>query len=116
MGDLNLPQLRVTKSLLSHTQDSRIIIVAGLHTGRHVIRSFLSWALEQGFEIERAEEVDRREEAEVGLNWKLIMEGGNSEDCEVYEGIEEERRRWLLYAVLKWPPTTGNGADEHVIS
>lgn len=103
MAHLNASQLKVMTSLLSPAAHSKIIIVAGLHTGRHVIRSFLDMALEAGLEIERAEELDRREEGELGIDWKaIVLRGGGGGGCEVHEGIEAERRRWLAFIVLRW--------------
>lgn len=101
MGHLNASQLKVMTRLLSQSPDSRIIIVAGLHTGRFVIQSFLKMAMAGGLEIERAQEIDRREEREKGIDWKRIVEDGNNHQEEIVEGIEEERRRWLVHIVLK---------------
>lgn len=106
MGHLNASQLKVMTRLLSRESKSKIIIVAGLHTGRHVIENFLKMSMNLGLEIERAEELDRREDGEEGINWKnIIMSNDDSDDDddEIHEGIEEERRRWLVYIILKWP-------------
>lgn len=104
MGHLNKSQIKVMTTLLSRTSsNARVCIVAGLHTGRHVIRSFLEECILQGLEIEHAEEVDRLNEVGIqALNWKKIVEEKIDQE-EIVEGIEEERRRWLVYAVLKWP-------------
>lgn len=68
-----------------------------------MIRSFLEECILQGLEIETAEEVDRLNEAGIqALNWKKVVEENVNQE-EIVEGIEEERRRWLVYAVLKWP-------------
>lgn len=65
-------------------------------------------AVQAGLEIERAEELDRRAEGEKGIDWKSVMENADGEDeTEIYEGIEEERRRWLVYTRLKWPTPGG---------
>lgn len=103
MGHLNTSQLRVMTTLLSRSSTSRIIILAGLHTGRHVIRTFLDTCIEVGLEIERAEEIDRRNEIEEkGIDWKKVVEEKWSEES-IVEGIEEERRRWLVWIILRWP-------------
>lgn len=68
-----------------------------------MIHSFLKMAVhEAGLEVERAEEIDRREEREAGIDWRNLIEN-NADGDEIHEGIEEERRRWLVYVVLKWP-------------
>jgi len=67
-----------------------------------VIHSFLKLVVQAGLEVERAGEIDRREEREQGIDWKRIIEDDNN-DKEIHEGIEEERRRWLVYIVLRWP-------------
>lgn len=103
MGHLNTSQIKVMTTLLSRSSsDARIYIVAGLHTGRHVIRSFLDECVAQGLAIEQAMEIDRLEHGDVkGLDWKRIVEENVDQET-IYEGIEEERRRWLVFASLKW--------------
>lgn len=103
MAPMHHAQLSVCSRLLCRSDEAaRIFVVAGLHSGRRCVRSFLRLAVskEFGFSIVSAQEVDRKAEEE-GLVWDtgyLTMDEEDQED----DGIEEERRRWLLEVELKW--------------
>ncbi|KAG6836768.1 hypothetical protein H0H93_003546 [Arthromyces matolae] len=74
---------------LKKSRTARAHLVAGLHTGRYTIQSFLTSVQDAGFDIERAieKEVKGTEERVWDVN------GDND---------ERVRRRWVVWIVLKW--------------
>ncbi|KAF5373233.1 hypothetical protein D9615_007417 [Tricholomella constricta] len=83
---LLLTSLRLT---LKKSSSARIHLVAGLHTGRYTIQSFLSAVQEAGFVVESAIEKEVK-----GLQEKPWDVAGDEDD--------RERRRWVVWIVLKW--------------
>lgn len=76
---------------LNRSPDSCIHLVAGLHTGRYTIQSFLDGTRLRGLVLQSATE------REVG--------GTQSRPWDVFraEGEDErERRRWVVWMILKW--------------
>ncbi|KAJ4475054.1 putative methyltransferase-domain-containing protein [Lentinula aciculospora] len=79
------------KGTLRRASSSRIHLIAGLHTGRYTLQSFLDAALQSGFDIESLEERERS--------------GTRKREWDVSRAEQEddrERRKWLLWIVLKW--------------
>ncbi|KAG6918976.1 hypothetical protein DXG01_010215 [Tephrocybe rancida] len=74
---------------LKKLPSARIHLVAGLHTGRYTIQSFLSAAQDAGFHIESAVEKEVRGSQEKP--WDV----GGCDD-------EKDRRRWVVWIVLRW--------------
>ncbi|KAI0773319.1 hypothetical protein BD413DRAFT_473096 [Trametes elegans] len=83
--------LRLT---LAHSPDARIYLVAGLHTGRYVIQSFLRQISAAGFVAE--ELTEKRVGTSEERPWSV--EHAVGED-------EAERRRWIIWMVFKWHDT-----------
>jgi EEF1A N-terminal glycine/lysine methyltransferase len=69
---------------------SRVHLIAGLHTGRYTIQSFLREAEAQGLAIERTAEYETEEGS--AREWDAQREGDD----------DAERRRWVVWSVLKW--------------
>lgn len=74
---------------LSFDATARVWVVAGFHTGRAKVASFLEVAVEAGLEIEEIWERDVN-----GGEREWIKEQGKSEDA-------TERKRWLVVAILR---------------
>lgn len=81
-------------SLLSHSPHSKIYILAGLHTGKHVVQSFLSLCRGAGLVVQAERVWDR-----LSGVW-LDEEDRENHNLEG-EGTEESRRRWLMYVELE---------------
>lgn len=96
MSDLHAAQLSVITSSLARTPTSSIHLVAGLHTGRACVSRFFLGAKEAGLEIRYLREIprvssDAADEEDEGREW-----------IERDDGLENERRKWLVSAVLGW--------------
>ncbi|THH14992.1 hypothetical protein EW146_g5421 [Bondarzewia mesenterica] len=76
---------------MTKTADARAYLVAGLHTGRYTIQAFLNAVLKVGLEVEEALERELKGDGKRG--W--MVERAEEED-------ERERRRWVVWIVLKW--------------
>ncbi|KAF8825665.1 hypothetical protein HHX47_DHR6000171 [Lentinula edodes] len=90
-SDLHTVFIDSLKRTLRKASGSRVHIVAGLHTGRYTLQSFLDAASQSGFDIESVEESDRS--GSRRREWDISR--AEQED-------EKERRKWLLWIVLKW--------------
>lgn len=77
------------RDTLRKTLSSRVYIVAGLHTGRYTIQTFLSVLASNGFELETIAEI--RSSNSEQREWSVSREG---ED-------EGERRRWVVWLKIK---------------
>ncbi|KAI0333826.1 hypothetical protein GY45DRAFT_185851 [Cubamyces sp. BRFM 1775] len=80
--------LRLT---LRRSPDARVYLVAGLHTGRYVIQSFLRQMQEAGFAAQELSE--RRVDGSEERPWSI--DRAEQED-------DRERRRWVIWMVFKW--------------
>ncbi len=86
--------------MLARTPSARAHLVAGLHTGRYTLDAFFRAARAAGLvvveaterEVSGGEKDARRREWDVG---RQPATGGEDED-------ERERRRWIVWSVLKW--------------
>ncbi|KAH9832597.1 uncharacterized protein C8Q71DRAFT_777247 [Rhodofomes roseus] len=89
--ELHSKFLGTLSTTLKKTADARIILVAGFHTGRYTVESFLKAVPDAGLEVEEATE------REVGGDRRRpwSVEGADEE-------TEEERRRWVVWMLLKW--------------
>ncbi|KAI8996620.1 hypothetical protein BD414DRAFT_478556 [Trametes punicea] len=76
---------------LRRSPEARIYLVAGLHTGRYVLQSFLRLIQGAGFVAEKL--VERRVGGSEQRPWSV--ERAEHED-------ERERRRWVVWMVFKW--------------
>lgn len=74
---------------LRRSSSARIVLVAGLHTGRYTIQSFIHAVQEAGFDVESA--VEKEVKGPQERRWNVA----GDED-------EKERRRWVVWIVLKW--------------
>lgn len=86
LHDLFIKTLQVT---LQKSYGARIHLVAGLHTGRYTIQSFLNAVQEAGFEVESA--LENEVKGSQSRPWSVF---GDEDD--------RERRRWVVWMVLKW--------------
>ncbi|KAG1774098.1 putative methyltransferase-domain-containing protein [Suillus placidus] len=76
---------------LDHSPDARVHIVAGLHTGRYTLQSFMNAVMMHKLQVERV--VEREVIDGVQRPWDITR--AESED-------ERERRKWVVWMVLKW--------------
>ncbi|CDO69356.1 hypothetical protein BN946_scf184746.g37 [Trametes cinnabarina] len=88
LHDIFIDTLRFT---LKRSPDARVYIVAGLHTGRYVIESFLGRVQGAGFIAETLTE--RRVDGSEERPW--TVERAEDED-------DRERRRWVVWMAFKW--------------
>ncbi|KZT07296.1 uncharacterized protein LAESUDRAFT_812283 [Laetiporus sulphureus 93-53] len=77
-------------STLKRSTESRVYLVAGLHTGRYTIQAFLRAVSETGLEIETATEKE--------INGTTTRPWNVERD----EETEKDRRRWVVWVVLRW--------------
>ncbi|KAH9004735.1 WD40-repeat-containing domain protein [Lactarius hatsudake] len=89
--ELHAALLHTTCGVLARTPAARAHFVAGLHTGRYTLDSFLRAAGEAGLEL--VEATEREVHGEGRREWDVRR--AESED-------ERERRRWVVWSVLKW--------------
>lgn len=75
---------------LKRSPESRVYLVAGLHTGRYTIQAFINLLGEHGFVLELVEERGIRDPET--RPWTVDRA---DED-------ERERRRWVVWMVLRW--------------
>ncbi|KAI0642236.1 hypothetical protein C8Q79DRAFT_1003148 [Trametes meyenii] len=80
--------LRLT---LRRSSEARVCLVAGLHTGRYVIQSFLRLVADAGFVVETLTE--RRVGSSEERPWSVDRAEGED---------ERERRRWVVWMIFKW--------------
>ncbi|KAG6865327.1 hypothetical protein C0991_003427 [Blastosporella zonata] len=74
---------------LKKSPSARIHLVAGLHTGRYTIQSFLTAAQEAGFVIESA--IEKEVKGLQERPWDVQ-----------FDDDERDRRRWVGWMILKW--------------
>jgi len=91
LWNLDLHSLFITtlRTTLRKSATARVHLVAGLHTGRYTIQSFMNIAQKVGFEVETALEKEI-----VGVRERLWSVEGSEDD--------KERRRWIVWIVLRW--------------
>ncbi|KAA1470222.1 WD40 repeat-like protein [Dentipellis sp. KUC8613] len=89
--ELHAPFIDTLCRTLAKTAGARIRLVAGLHTGRYTLQAFFGAVKNAGLDIEKA--VER------------AVKGGEQRDWDVNRAEDEdeqERRRWVVWVVLKW--------------
>ncbi|KAF8549414.1 hypothetical protein OG21DRAFT_1515223 [Imleria badia] len=89
--ELHTPFLDTLCMCLKQGPDSRIHLVAGLHTGRYTIKSFLDVTIRRRLILLSATE------REVGGTQSRAWDVSRAEGED-----ERERRRWVVWMVLKW--------------
>ncbi|KIJ65550.1 hypothetical protein HYDPIDRAFT_152459 [Hydnomerulius pinastri MD-312] len=94
--ELHAPFIETLCMSLKHCPGSRIHLVAGLHTGRYTIQSFLDGIKHCGLIIHSV--VEREVSGTQYRPWDVSRAEGED---------ERERRRWIVWIILKW-------ADERV--
>lgn len=82
--------LKTFDHFLAPVNDARIWLIAGFHTGRDVVESFLDLTFRTGFEIEKIWEQDARGRQRP---WSRCRKG-------LHNDIDE-RRKWLLVTILR---------------
>jgi len=100
--DLHALFIKTLCDLLNKTEDARIHLIAGLHTGRFTLRAFMLAVQAAGLELQCVVEkaVTGMEERE----WNA-----EREDC------EQERRRWVVWMILAWPIKLIKGLHDGII-
>ncbi|KAG2757146.1 WD40 repeat-like protein [Suillus brevipes Sb2] len=76
---------------LNRSPDARVHLVAGLHTGRYTLQSFMNAVIMHKLQVESV--VEREVMNGVQRPWDVTR--AESED-------ERERRKWVVWMVLKW--------------
>ena len=76
---------------LNPSETSVVHLVVGLHTGRYTIESFFKAVVLAGFKIVQATEMEANDRET--RDWDVTR--AENED-------EKERRRWIVWIVLKW--------------
>jgi EEF1A N-terminal glycine/lysine methyltransferase len=89
--ELHAPFIQTLCSTLKRSPESRIHLVAGLHTGRYTIQAFLDAVVRAGLVVESA--VERGVNSGARREWNTKR----ADDKD-----EQERRRWVVWIVLKW--------------
>ncbi|GAA5974892.1 hypothetical protein JCM5350_004489 [Sporobolomyces pararoseus] len=91
--------------LLAFTPSARIHLVAGFHSGRSAVRSFLRRAREAGLEEKQVDGKDWEELAVGGerrrWGWDLEGEAGDSDWIEEKES-NSERGKWVVVGEMGW--------------
>lgn len=90
---LHVPLVETLCGCLVRGPEARVHLVAGLHTGRYTIQSFLNRTRLCGLVLESATE------REVGGTQARPWDVGRAEGED-----ERERRRWVVWMILKWEP------------
>ncbi|TFY81368.1 hypothetical protein EWM64_g2643 [Hericium alpestre] len=88
------PFITTLHETLARTADARIHLVAGMHTGPYVIQSFLNTVQKDGLEVVEASE--REVKGDARRDWDVGRAEWND---------ERERRRWVIWVVLRWKTT-----------
>lgn len=89
--EFHAPLLDTLCACLKCGPDSRIHLVAALHTGRYTIQSFLDGAKLRGLVLQSATE--REIDGTQSRPWDVSRAEGED---------ERERRRWVVWMILKW--------------
>lgn len=89
-SEMHSPFLQSLQLLLRRTSDARIYLIAGLHTGRYTLQSFIDSVEGYGFELD--ETVEREVSGCCQRAWNVDRAEGED---------DKERRRWLLWIKLK---------------
>ncbi|OAX36131.1 hypothetical protein K503DRAFT_793547 [Rhizopogon vinicolor AM-OR11-026] len=89
--ELHVQFIKTLCMCLNQSPDARIHLVAGLHTGRYTLQSFLDVVMAHGLQVERV--VEREVTGGIQRSWDVTR--AESED-------ERERRRWVVWMILKW--------------
>jgi nicotinamide N-methyltransferase len=90
--------LRTMCAALRRTSAARVHVVAGLHTGRYVLEAFLRAAEAVGLVLVGGGGPTEREVGggEGRREWDVGRVAGDEDED------ERERRRWVVWSVLKW--------------
>lgn len=100
--ELHAPFLDTLCMCLKRGSDARIHLVAGLHTGRYTIQSFLDRTRLRGLVLLSATE--RQVDGTQSRPWDVSRAVGED---------ERERRRWVVWMILKWEDS-GDACDMHL--
>lgn len=85
-------------AVLKRSPRARAHVVAGLHTGRYALEAFLRAAEKAGLVLEGG--ASGATEREIGGEGRREWDVGRVVGSE--EEDERERRRWVVWSVLKW--------------
>jgi len=88
--------------LLRRTPDARVHLIAGLHTGRYTLQAFMDAARSAGLDIQSA--LEREVSGSIQREWSVSRAETET---------ERERRRWVVWVTLGWPPDRlGEGSSK----
>ena len=94
-SSLHAAFIKTLLKALSPISSARVHLVAGLHTGRYTIRSFLNAAQEAGFEVESVCEMEIKGPRVRVWSIEVLQDEDHS-----------DRRRWVVWMVLRWKTPT----------
>jgi len=83
--------LKSLQLTLKKSAEARAYLVAGLHTGRYTLRTFMKLVSEYNFVL--LDVTEREVKGDAVRNWDVDRQ--ETED-------ERERRRWVIWMTLKW--------------
>ncbi|TCD69136.1 hypothetical protein EIP91_008612 [Steccherinum ochraceum] len=89
-SDFHAPLFQTMTTTLRHEPHARIQLVAGMHTGRYTLQSFLDILLQYGLDVDVVEE--RHVDGSGSRTWSVDRAEGED---------ERERRKWVLWMSLK---------------
>ncbi|KAG7093642.1 hypothetical protein E1B28_007305 [Marasmius oreades] len=90
--DLHCVFIDSLKMLLKRTEGACIHLVAGLHTGRYTLQSFIRAVAQAGLVVESA--IERELNGCSSRPWNVKK--AEEED-------EKERRQWVVWITIRWP-------------
>ncbi|KZP19388.1 hypothetical protein FIBSPDRAFT_911423 [Athelia psychrophila] len=93
--DLHTLFIKTLCDLLKKTDDARIRLIAGLHTGRFTLQAFMLAVQAAGLHIRSAIE-------------KEVIGSQKREWNAERDDSEHERRRWIVWMTLSWPIKKAN--------
>ncbi|KAK0432354.1 putative methyltransferase-domain-containing protein [Desarmillaria tabescens] len=93
--DLHVLFIRALQSVLKRSPTALVHLVAGLHTGRYTLQSFIMAAEKAGFAVLQATEMETG--GSDTRPWCISRAEGED---------EKERRRWVVWIILKWASPT----------
>ncbi|KIK98235.1 hypothetical protein PAXRUDRAFT_824088 [Paxillus rubicundulus Ve08.2h10] len=89
--ELHAPFIDTLCMCLKHGPNSRVHLVAGLHTGRYTIHAFLDGTRQRNLNVQSV--LEREVDGTQSRMWDVSQAEGED---------EQERRRWVVWIVLKW--------------
>lgn len=89
--DLHLLFVKSLSLTLRKSEEARVHLIAGLHTGRYTIQAFLRVLGQNGLVLEEA--IEKEAHGTHSRPWNVEREETET---------EEDRRRWVVWVIVKW--------------